>query len=85
MSKTKRLLEEIQDRGYDPHEGKTVCSNCFDEDGIKQFIKENCSENHCSYCDRNGEDVIACELDSLVKHILISINTTVRQNGVVNS
>lgn len=70
MSITKRFLEEEQYRGYRLNEGKTVCSNCFDEYGIKQFIQANHSESHCSYCDQDGENVIACELDSLVKHIL---------------
>jgi hypothetical protein len=74
MSITKRLLEEEQYRGYRLNKGKTVCLNCLDEYGIQRFIKTNHSENHCSYCDQDGENVIACELDSLVKHILISIN-----------
>lgn len=73
MSKTKRLLEEIQERGYSSNEGKTVCSNCFDECGIQQFIKTNHSKNHCSYCKKKGKKVIACDLDSLVGHILKSI------------
>ncbi len=74
MGLTKRFLEEEQSRGYRLNKGKTVCSNCFDECGIQQFIKTNYSENHCSYCKKKGKKVIACELDCLVGHILRSIN-----------
>ena len=75
MSKTKRLLEEIEGRGYSSNQGKTVCWNCFNESGIQKYIKTNYSSNHCSYCKKNGEKVIACEFDSLVGHILRSINS----------
>ena len=73
MGGAKRAWEEEQDRGYSSNEGITVCSNCFDEYGIQKFIKEHRSHNHCSYCDESGEEVIACELDSLIEHILESI------------
>ncbi|SMN14906.1 hypothetical protein CRYPA_1043 [uncultured Candidatus Thioglobus sp.] len=65
-------LEE-QERGYSSNEEKTVCSNCFDEYGLKQFIEEHQTHSSCSYCETDNE-VAACELDSLIEHILTSIH-----------
>ncbi|ADE13442.1 RES domain protein [Nitrosococcus halophilus Nc 4] len=73
MGIAKRMWEEEQDRGYSSNEGKTVCSNCFGEYALKQFIEEHHTHFNCSYCEAEGEDIIACELDSLIDHILTSI------------
>lgn len=74
MGIAKRIWAEEQARGYSSHEGVTVCSNCFDEHGIKQFIEEHQSHHSCSYCDENRENVKACDLDSVIEHILASIS-----------
>ena len=74
MGIAKRMWEEEQDRGYSLNEGITVCSGCFDEFGIQQFIEEHKTHSYCSYCDEEGNDVIACMLDALIEHIIESIN-----------
>ena len=71
MGRAKRMWEEEQDRGYSSNDGKMVCTNCFEEYGLKQFIEEHYTHSNCSYCDE--DDVIACELDSLIEHIITSI------------
>jgi hypothetical protein len=73
MGIVQRMWEEELEKGYSSNEGKTVCSNCFEEDGIQQFIEEHASHDYCSYCQTSGKDVIACELDALIGHILKSI------------
>jgi len=72
MGISKRVWEEEQERGYRLTDGKTVCLNCFEESGIKQFIKENNTHSVCSYCE-NEKEISTCELDSLIEHILNSI------------
>ncbi len=67
------MWQEEQDRGFTSNVGKFVCTNCFDEYALKQFIKEHSSYNYCSYCEETDEEIIACELDSLIEHILESI------------
>jgi hypothetical protein len=72
MGFAKRIWEEEQNRGYNSHNGVVVCSNCFEDYGIKQFIEEHSSDTTCSYC--NNVNVKACELDSVIEHILVSIS-----------
>jgi hypothetical protein len=45
MGIAKRMWEEKLDRGYNSNDGLTVCSDCFDDPGIKQFIVEHQSHN----------------------------------------
>lgn len=73
MGISKRIWEEEQERGYSSNKGVTVCSNCFDEHGIKKFIEEHATHTKCSYCEESDDEVVACDLDSLIEHILISI------------
>ena len=63
---------EDQERGFSLNEGKVVCINCFEERGLKQFIEEHQSHQKCSYC-KNDLDLATCDLDSLIEHILTSI------------
>lgn len=73
MGILKRMWLEEQERGYSSNDEKTVCSNCVDEYGLKQFIEEHQTHSSCSYC-KNNNEVAACELDSLIEHILTSIH-----------
>ncbi len=72
MGITKRMWEEEQDRGYSSNDGITVCLDCFEESGISRFIKEYGNNSSCSYCDSENE-IITCELDVLIEHILVSV------------
>lgn len=73
MGIAKRMWEEEQERGYSANEGITVCTNCFEEYGLRRFIEDNQTGSSCSYCEVQGEDVAACELDLLIEHIVSSI------------
>ena len=72
MGIAKRMLEEEQDRGYRKNIGKTVCVNCFEEDGLRSFIEDHQTQISCSYC-KSGKRVKACELDLLIEHIVSSL------------
>lgn len=50
MGRTKERLEELYDRGFGETPDKFVCSSCFNDKGIKDFISSNASEYFCSYC-----------------------------------
>jgi len=66
-------LEQIE-RGYGNIDGY-VCANCFDDIGIKEFIKDNLSSTECDFCDNNSDDLVAAPLEEVVGHIVSSIRT----------
>ncbi|UUA72614.1 HEPN-associated N-terminal domain-containing protein [Cellvibrio sp. QJXJ] len=72
MGIAKRMMEEEEGRGYRTNYGKTVCVNCFEEYGLKEFIAEHRTQTQCSYC-KGSKKVKACELDLLIGHILVSL------------
>jgi len=73
MGIVKGMWLEEQERGYSSNDDKTVCTDCFDDYGLKQFIEEHQTDTKCSYCGNNNE-VVACKLDLLIEHILTSIH-----------
>jgi hypothetical protein len=73
MGVTKRLLEEEWERGY-PLTGESVCSECFEDETIREFIGEHLSEHECSFCQSSRDDVpIACRLDDVIEHMMTCI------------
>lgn len=73
MGIVKGMWLEEQERGYSSNDDKSVCTNCFDEYGLKQFIEQHQTDTRCSYCEAD-EELVACKLDSLIEHILASIH-----------
>ncbi len=73
MGIVKSMQLKEQERGYSSNDDKTVCTNCFEEYGLKQFIEDHQTGTKCSYCERDDE-LVACKLDLLVGHILTSIH-----------
>lgn len=70
MGIVKRMMEEAEARGYSSNEDKSVCSDCFEEYGIKEFIESNISASVCSYCGGSSRKTKACELDVVIEFIL---------------
>lgn len=68
--------QQISDweRGFSCDKYLTVCNNCFEEDGINNFIKEHQTSTTCSFCEGYDEDVIASKLELVLEHILNSIH-----------
>ena len=74
MGIVNRLWLEEQEKGYSSNYDKTVCIDCFDEYGLKNYIKEHQTHSSCSYCKTNNNDIVACTLDSLIEYILASMH-----------
>lgn len=73
MGFTKRLIEEELERGYGLT-GDFVCSECFEDDTIRDFISAHLTEHECSFCERSSEDeLIACQLDDIIEHMMTCI------------
>jgi len=66
------IEKEKHEAGYRSISG-TVCSDCFGDYGIKDFIENNSNSNECSYCGNSGTDIKACAFEKVVVHILDSI------------
>ena len=67
MSLTKRyLLDEPKTGFVSANIEKYVCANCFINKGIKEFIKDNGSNNICNYCKTK---TIILDLKEVANHI----------------
>lgn len=50
-------------------ENEHVCSNCFSDSGIMQFITDNAEARTCSFCGRRSRRLIAARLERVTEHI----------------
>lgn len=75
MGIAKSKMIEDWDRGFDSGSDKTVCTNCFEDEGLKKFIEKNHNYSTCSYCESDDDtEVIACDFDTTLEHIVSSIS-----------
>lgn len=66
LAKTEWL--EGEDRGWhgrDTH----VCSDCVDDEFLKEVISDNAAENECDYCGKQSEEAIAAPFDVLMEKV----------------
>ena len=73
MGIAKRAWEEAQERGFSVDNGLCVCTNCFEDYGIKTFIEENDTGEPCYFCEFHGE--YSCSLEAALGHIMMCIQT----------
>ncbi|WP_331351574.1 HEPN-associated N-terminal domain-containing protein [Cellvibrio sp. UBA7671] len=74
MGIAKSQMIEDWDRGFSSGSESTVCTNCFEDHGLKKFIAKHQSCSTCSYCENDEEEqVIACDFDTVLEYILSSI------------
>ncbi len=66
------IEKEKYEAGYSSCSG-TVCSDCFEDSAIKQFIEDYSNSNQCSYCDSKKPNTKACDFEKVVVHVLNSI------------
>lgn len=66
---------EQQDRGYQFIEGKYVCSRCFADYAIKDFVELIADEYKCDYCGRTAKKPIAADMDEVLGFISAGIKT----------
>ncbi len=76
MGRAKDWQLEQEERGWFSVPGKHVCSDCVDDDYLKQLIKENAKTSGCDYCGLTAEDatgnpsdLIAAPFDSVMQAI----------------
>lgn len=50
-----------------------VCADCFDDVGLKEFIRGSADSLNCSFCDREADVEIAAPFDEVVEHIRNSL------------
>lgn len=67
-------MEEIE-RGFRYIGDKCVCSNCFEDYAIKEFIKENAESQTCDYCSATNDELIAAEIDKVIAFIVDGIRS----------
>ena len=70
MGRLKHMLEQ----GYDSDIDRSICSNCINENGIRDFIIQNSSAtlSACSYC--NNTNIKTCNIGAVIGYIHECIN-----------
>ena len=52
---------------------KFVCADCFEDSGIRDFIKRNSKDTRCSFCRESEDAVEVALLQDVVKHMVTCI------------
>jgi len=83
MGGTKEAWLEAQGRGFTTGTEKYVCSSCFDDYAIQEFIEQEAESHKCDYCgnESEGDEPIAAPIDSVVELIVEGIKTEWGQPG----
>jgi hypothetical protein len=66
----KHIFFNVQDK-----QDKYVCTQCFSDYAIKEFIGENAVDKKCSYCSNESNEPIAAPLEEVVEFIREGIET----------
>jgi hypothetical protein len=73
MGFAKHLLEQQEAQGFNFVGDKYVCSNCFGDYAIREFIGENAERRKCSYCGLSSSKPIAAHMDKVMALIVEGI------------
>lgn len=61
-----RMLQQ-QEQGWTFVDGNlAVCAKCFEDDGIKDFIRDRAGKKKCSYCGRRSKKPIAAPMNDVL-------------------
>jgi hypothetical protein len=76
MGRAKDWEMEQEERGWWSVPGKHVCSECFEEEFLKKFVRDHAESSECDYCGLTAEEltgdgsaVIAAPFDSIMEII----------------
>ncbi len=69
------LLTKDGDLHYYPIGDKHVCSDCFGDEGIKEFIESQAEALKCDYCGKESSEPIAADIDEVIEYIRDCIST----------
>jgi HEPN superfamily RES-like protein len=82
MGRVKDWQIEQEERGWWSVPNKYVCADCFDDDYLKQVVKDNLAASACSYCGQTGEDatgetgaLIAAPFDAVMEVVAEGIHS----------
>jgi hypothetical protein len=67
MGGAKEWQMEQWERGFNYVADNYVCDHCVDDQPLREYIRERAESTTCSYCAREAEKPIACELDVLLQ------------------
>jgi len=71
-----RLKEFLTEHDFYPLSDTYVCSRCFEDYGLKEFISENAEYEECSYCGKwSKKKDIAIHINDLIIYLLECIHT----------
>lgn len=54
--------------------GRAVCSDCFEDAGLKSYIRSEATETTCDFCNATSTDPIAADLEKVVDHIALCMH-----------
>ncbi|MBU1229489.1 MAG: RES domain-containing protein [Proteobacteria bacterium] len=74
MGRAKEFWLQQQERGFSNVDGY-VCSDCFGDEAIKQYIIGNATEKKCDYCGKAARRPIAASADDVTDLIVRCIKT----------
>jgi len=76
MGRAKDWEMEQEERGWWSVPGKYVCAECFEEDFLREFVRDHAEVSKCDYCGSTAEELtgdenalIAAPLDSVLEII----------------
>jgi HEPN/RES N-terminal domain 1/RES domain len=72
MGRVKQDWLEQQERGFNSVGEKYICSACFEDEDVINFINENATYDTCDYCGMGGNN-ISVHFDEFMKFILNGI------------
>lgn len=73
MGRVKAQFMEYLDREFSEVPEKTVCKNCFKDEGLRQYIMRHGSKGRCSYCTAGTNCKITVSLEAIIGHIQSSL------------
>ena len=64
---------EQVEKGWWSLPGKFACGDCFEDEGMRQFVLDHASHTNCTYCGRSSEMAISVPMDMIVEHVATCI------------
>lgn len=74
MGRAKEFYMQQMEQGWSSVGAKWVCAKCFEDEAIREFIKEQASRKRCSYCARFSRNALAAAMDEVLGFIAAGIN-----------
>jgi len=69
MGMGRREWEEYMERGWSAPEDKFVCTDCVEDDFLKDIISTNLAKRKCDYCGKGSRGYIAAPVEVIMEPI----------------